>query len=216
MLPHSEAGPRLPLPPPDYREDKRLPLVDRPGPWTRIFRAARADGTPYDPLFFNTAPRNRFNAPDGEFGVLYAAEQLAGAFVETFGRHLDTFLITAADLDRFHVAVVTPSRPLRLVDLRGAHLRALGLSAEIWAGRDYERSRQWSRWFYGHPDQAAGILYPCRHNPEQLAIALFDRAASEVRADDGESLMSPRFATSVAKLMTEYGLALDDGPLSIV
>lgn len=190
--------------------------MDRPGPWTRVFRAARADGTPYDPLFFNTARHNRFNAPDEEFGVLYAAEQLAGAFVETFGRHLDTFLVTAADLERFHGAVVTPSRPLRLVDLRGAHLRALGLSAEIWAGRDYERARHWSRWFNGHPDQADGILYPCRHNPEQLAVALFDRAASAVRADDAGSLLGPRFASEVALLMTEYGLALDDGPLSSV
>ena len=66
------------LPPADlYR--RRLPLVRLAGPWARIHRKE------HDPLFFGATGRNRFDDPLGRFGVLYAAQEPAGAFIEVFG-----------------------------------------------------------------------------------------------------------------------------------
>jgi RES domain len=46
----------------------------------------------HKPIFFDRSNAGRLNSPDGSFGVLYAAEQMTGAFAETFlrspGRHL--------------------------------------------------------------------------------------------------------------------------------
>src|SRR5262249_58588333 len=66
------------LPPPDLRR-RRLPTVLLAGPWVRIYRVE------HDPLFFGTTGRNRFDDPLRRFGVLYVAEEPAGAFIEVFG-----------------------------------------------------------------------------------------------------------------------------------
>src|SRR6478735_5682570 len=39
----------------------------------------------HDPLFFGRSGLNRFDAPAGEYGVLYAGESVECAFIETFG-----------------------------------------------------------------------------------------------------------------------------------
>jgi hypothetical protein len=46
----------------------------------RFFSAA------FDPIFFDRSAGSRLNAPDASYGVLYAAEEIRGAFAETFLR----------------------------------------------------------------------------------------------------------------------------------
>lgn len=46
----------------------------------RIFAAA------FEPIHFDRGRNGRLNAPDGAYGVLYVAQQLRGAFAETFLR----------------------------------------------------------------------------------------------------------------------------------
>jgi hypothetical protein len=71
------------------------------------------------PLYFGQAPRNRFDAPAGEFGVLYVAADAHGAFFETFGHETGVRFVTSAELGKRCLAVITPARALRLADLRG-------------------------------------------------------------------------------------------------
>jgi hypothetical protein len=98
----------------------------------RIFRFAPGRSA----LYFGQASTYRFDDPLGRFGVLYAAEELAGAFIETFGRAVGVHLIALADLRARHVAHISATRPLRLVDLRGRHLARLGATGELATGRD--------------------------------------------------------------------------------
>lgn len=198
--------PRHP-PPPLLRDAARfhLPLVSLAGPWVRIFRFAAGRS----PLYFGSARSYRFDDPLGRFGVLYAAEHLAGAFIETFGRAVGQHLIAVRDLQERHLASVRARRPLQFVDLRGRHLAALGATGELTAGRDYVRSQRWSRWFYGHPQRPDGLLYPCRHDPEQSAVAIFDRTQAELEALDSGELLRDALLPELAEVLNGYGFGLD-------
>jgi len=74
MAPRS-IGP-LPPPPPDFQKQD-LPLLAYRATLFRIHRSDR------DPAFWGKTGDNRFDAPAGEFGVLYAASDQYGAFIET-------------------------------------------------------------------------------------------------------------------------------------
>jgi len=198
--------PRHP-PPPTARDaaQYQLPLVSLAGPWVRIFRFASGRS----PLYFGSARTYRFDDPLGHFGVLYAAEHLAGAFIETFGRAVGQHVLAVGDLRERHLASVRASRPLQLVDLRGRHLAALGATGELTAGRDYVRSQRWSRWFYRHPQRPDGLLYPCRHDPEQRAVAVFDRTRGDLEALDSGELLQNTLLPELAEVLGQYGFGLD-------
>jgi len=198
--------PRHPPPPPLREADRHpLPLISAAGPWVRIFRFAPGRS----PLFFGTTRSYRFDDPLGRYGVLYAAEQLAGAFIETFGRTVGQHLIAVRDLRERHLASVRPRSPFQLVDLRGRHLAALGATGELTAGRDYVRSQQWSRWFYLHPQRPDGLLYPCRHDPEQQPVTLFDRTEGDLEALDHGELLQDALLPELGAALDRYGFALD-------
>jgi hypothetical protein len=54
----------------------------------------------YEPTFFDPSRLGRLNAPDGSYGVLYAAREPFGAFEETFLRQPGRTLIDASLLRR--------------------------------------------------------------------------------------------------------------------
>lgn len=124
-------------------------------------------------MHFGSSGGNRFDSPDKKFGTLYLAQQMDGAFVEVFCRQRQRH-ISEEFLARIHVAEFRSTRSLRLVDLAGKGLVRMGLDARICTG-DYGIAQQWTRAFHGHPDQADGIIYVSRHDPEQKLVALFDR-----------------------------------------
>jgi hypothetical protein len=70
-----------PLPPADLesRDPEIVTLAERVVV-ERFFTAA------FSPIYFDRSLGGRLNAPDGSYGVIYAAEQLRGAFAETFLR----------------------------------------------------------------------------------------------------------------------------------
>ena len=75
----------LPAPHPDPPIDlslRSLPIVETTGTWIR----SHARG--YDALYFGRSGTNRFDAPAQEYGILYVAVDVHGAFIETFGRQL--------------------------------------------------------------------------------------------------------------------------------
>ncbi len=123
---------------------------------------------------------------------MYLGSELACCFVETFGR-LDTGAgttvrtVSQAQLLATCLSEIVPVRPLALVDLTGPGLRRLDADARLFAGNHAE-ARLWGRAFWVHPEQPDGLLFPARHDPSLLSVALFDRAQSAVQAGIPQSL----------------------------
>ena len=167
----------LPEPPVDIAT-RKLPLVERP-PGTRYVRIHRAaDG----PVWFGwnpgagqfRPPTNRFDAPDRSFGVLYAAVTRDGSFAETVGRKPDTFRAND-ELSGLAMTTLALTKALRLVDLHGgAAVGALGATGVVGVGPQ-SLARRWSKVLHAHPEMPDGIEYRCRHNSDEIAVALFDR-----------------------------------------
>lgn len=167
----------LPEPPADIAS-RKLPLVARPA-GTRYLRIHRAtDGAVW--FGWNVATRqfrppiNRFDAPDRSYGVLYASVARDGAFAETIGRKPRTFR-SNDELAALVVTTLALTNELRLVDLHGGEaVGALGATGVVGVGPQ-TLARRRSQALHAHPEVPDGIEYRCRHNSDEVAVALFDR-----------------------------------------
>jgi hypothetical protein len=89
----------------------------------------------------------RFDAPGGQFRVLYVGLDFTAAFVETLLRKPERRIIDLLDLEIRNAAVLTASRPLRLVQAYGTGLSRIGCTA---AFRPHAtRLRERGRWLCG-------------------------------------------------------------------
>jgi hypothetical protein len=184
----------IPLPAPDLQKHG-LPLRAYGDTLVRIHRSDR------QAAFWGKTRDNRFDAPGGEFGVLYAASDHWGAFIETCGGLLNR-TVTASFLGARGWARVIPARDLRLVDLSGSGLARIGADERLCSG-EHDASQQWALALWQHPDAADGILYRARHDPSRTSVAIFDRAASAVEVvRDGELLADANTALLAAILDT--------------
>jgi hypothetical protein len=169
----------------------------------------RIHGVAYDPLYFGKQPRNRFDAPAGEFGVLYVARDAHGAFIETFGHDTGrTPFVTEKELRSRELSIVRASRALRLVDLRGAGLARIGADAELTSGPDYELARRWALALHSHPRKPDGILYRARHDPGRTCAAIFDRAEPAITADRTGTIYDAKHARLLGDILNSYGYGL--------
>ncbi len=158
----------VPRPPRDL--DRRDPLLLELPDGSSLHRF-------YDPIFFDTSTLGRFNAPDGSYGVLYASENKAGAFAETFLRTPGRTLIDAALLSSKAYVQVTTNRSLRFIRMAGPGLARLGATAEVThGGLPYAASQAWSIALSKHPIKADGIAYHSRHDDDEMCFGLFDSA----------------------------------------
>jgi hypothetical protein len=188
--------------PPDDLARRDLPIASVSGRLFRVHRARRA------PLFFGKTGDNRFDDPGREYGVLYAGASEACAFIETFAEPLDFPFVTHRQLEARKLSAIEILSPLRLVSLAGADLRRIGADARLFAA-DHAVAQRWSRALHEHPARVDGLRYPARHDPDQLAVALFDRARPRVRARLArEPLAARRHRALVAELLDRYGLGL--------
>lgn len=140
---------------------------------TRLIRVHwRSNG----PLWFGPAPGglpgNRFDAPAGEYGTLYAAQELKGAFSETVLRKAAR-IIAWPIVEKRSWSVIELQRDVTLAQLHGDGLGWHGVTAEICTGDDYGPSQALSLAFYGKG--LDGIAYRGQHNNDQISYALFDR-----------------------------------------
>ena len=166
----------VPLPPHDL--DARDPLLFEIPEGTTLHRFYSAA---YDPIFFDTSTLGRFNAPAASYGVLYASENQAGAFAETFLRAPGRTLIDTALLARKAYVRITSRRALRLIRMAGPGLARLGATAEVThGGLPYDAPQAWSMALSKHPMKADGIAYYSRHDDEELCFGLFDSARTEI------------------------------------
>lgn len=191
-----------PLPPADLGE-RELPLEPSGDVWYRIHKLR------HDPLHFGRNGTNRFDAPDRSYGVLYAASDPHGAFVETFGHATGTRIVTISALEERGVARLRFSRALALVDLTGRGLARLGADNRLCDG-DYEASQAWSAALYHHPQTPDGISYRSRHDPSRICAALFDRVTEVTHCEPTGALAAPENRLLLADLLDTYRYGLVD------
>jgi len=159
-----------PLPPADLHE-RRPDLVEPPA-GEKLHRFYTAQ---WKPIYFDRSTTGRFNAPDGSYGVLYAAREPAGAFAETFLRTPGRTLIDLELLRRKAYVRLIAGTKLTLIRLAGPGLARLGATAEVThSGLPYNIAQAWSAALFEHPIAADGIAYHARHDDTKLCYALYD------------------------------------------
>jgi hypothetical protein len=189
-----------PFPPGDL-DHRRLPLIESTGPWHRIHR------THLDPIFFGRTLENRFDDPRQECGVLYVAETLDGAFIETFGRNPGLNTVSERQLRQRSLSRIECTRPLALVDLTGPGLARIGATAALLAGR-HDRAQIWSRALWSHPAAPDGLLYRPRHDPSCICVAVFDRAEPAIRSRALGDLLAPAHGALLGATLRRYDFSL--------
>ncbi len=189
-----------PDPPADFSTTS-LPIVLNQGSWYRLHRSE------HTPLYFGRTGFNRFDAPDGEFGVLYLGDSPKCCFVETYGRsdRDDHRIVTRQELTTRNLATVEFSRPLRVVDLTGSGLARIGVDNRLGTG-DYRIARRWSQALWAHPDEPDGILYRSRHDPSRTCLAIFDRATDALAASNVGSLVERANLALLAAILDAYDI----------
>jgi hypothetical protein len=160
----------------------------------------------HEPGYWGRTGDNRFDAPNHDYGVLYAADTFDGAFIETFG-DLSPKTVSVSSLTARGVATVVPVRTLRLVDLAGPGLSQIGLDARICAD-DHALPQQWSEAIRAHPSQPDGIWYAARHDATEHSVALFERYVSVVTVTPLGGLMNAPQSQWTAQAVRKYGFTL--------
>jgi hypothetical protein len=170
----------------------------------RIHRSA------VEPVWFGPAPgeppRNRFDAPAGEFRVCYLGDSPEVSFTETLIRQPHGRLLTRAQLDERSMSRIPLLRAVKLARFHGPGLVRLGLGADVAHGHPYERCQEIAGELWKHPDAVDGLEYRSRWDNDRLCIALFDRAADALdHPDQTRSLADPQVIAPILRLY-EIGL----------
>jgi hypothetical protein len=138
--------------------------------WCRTHKAG------YDPIFFGRNKAARWDAPNGDYGVLYLGADERCAFMESIGRsYLRTRLVPASELRTRLLTKLRFSKDLRLIDLvSSGGLTRLGAEGSLVNGLGYRNSQRWSEALRSHPAKVDGIYYRSRYDPALTACALFE------------------------------------------
>ena len=198
MAPHSSGSS---LPPPNFAS-RELPVDTIPAGAC----LARVHHGGFDPLHFGSTEYSRFDDQRGIFGICYLAENLEGAFAETFVRGASDGGILQSYVQERSCSEIQVTDPLRLASLHGPGLARVGATSAVSSG-SYDVARIWSRAIHDHPAALDGIAYRSKHDDDEICIALFDRARGGVAlAGVPEPMMSNRLR--LAELFDLYGLGL--------
>jgi hypothetical protein len=192
----------MPGPPPDIH-DRKVTVIEFND---SMFRTHGIDRTP---IYFGRTGQNRFDSPDGSYGVLYAGRDRYCAFIETFAKAAGTTIVTTSELKSRCLAELRAARPLRLVDLTqsGALVR-IGADARLFSA-DHVISQAWSKAFYGHPLKVDGLLYPSRLDPTKYGLALFEgRIRKLVELDRQTWYATGKVRYLLAEIIDHYDLAV--------
>jgi hypothetical protein len=206
---------KIPLPPPDLAK-RDLPLTTPAARNLTLYRCHRLD-RPYSPVAFNFQPiADRFNAPNGEFGVLYLASDPFGAFIETFGSSMVTAAlqlrtVSERDLGRrclCRIDVLIDPDTVRLVNLAdGYGFSRLGIDGRISTTKQREVTRQWALELWRHPQQPDGLLFRACNDQERLSVMLFDRVGDILRSTCEHNIL--RDPVQLAAILDYYAVGLD-------
>ena len=180
-----------PLPPESFRE-ATLPVCELNLSVTNLYRIHRRT---YDPVFYNRRSASktvfRFDAPNDEFGVLYASPSFDVCMAETImrGRYhgVDAgapHVVEEADIASRSVAILgfEEARPLRLADLTQPLWR-FGFDTNVLSVPDYAVPNLWSLAIHDNHRRLDGIYFRSRFANE-VSVAIFSDRASLVRRGD--------------------------------
>ena len=192
-----------PLPPSGQDEIDKIPLVlvARRQKWHRIHTRGE------DPLHYGRSGY-RFDSLGGGFGVLYVAEKVQGAFIETFGRTLGVRDITLRKLALRTIAVFE-SDDLALIDLTGKGASAAGADGRLCTATNYNGlTRPWAEAFHRHKEKADGILYRARHDLNEVVAAVFDRARTKIKVVEELDFSKRKGRALIMRVVHYYGFGI--------
>jgi hypothetical protein len=175
----------------------------------------------YDPMKREGAPtRFRFFGPIKRFdhqieteegpsmsqdrGIIYAGDSLSGCLVEIFG---DARVI---EVGSWEVAVLEPTRDLKLIDLRGEGAMKAGTVAAVCKDSDHKYSQAWSRYFYENIfiyEKIDGLIFQNAHN-EETAFALYERAQADLSLVKKGKLRDPTLRTGIKLIAARLGMVV--------
>jgi hypothetical protein len=192
-----------PEPPADLAT--RDPLISHLTAGTTLYRLYARHR---DPLFFGRTRTNRFDSPDGKYGVLYVGVDVHCCFIESFGQATGIRLITETALEMRHLAQLDVTRALNLVDLStSGGLARIGADSRLFSG-SHANARLWSDGLRNHPSKPDGIVYPARHDPARNACAIFDCLPSVFKVVGKGSLMEASHSRTLGEILDCYGFGL--------
>ncbi|GMG95029.1 hypothetical protein RN01_21355 [Cupriavidus sp. SHE] len=170
-----------PLPPDDLAE-RQMPVKELDLAVTPLWRIHRST---YGPIHYNRTSTGgmpyRFDAPNDQFGVLYASPSFAACMAEAVIR--DQFhgksrplLLDEDELTRRCISDLGTElgRPLRLADLTQPHFH-LGMDNRVLTTTDYRGPNLWSAAIFDAYPGIDGIYFTSRFANEP-SVAIFDRA----------------------------------------
>lgn len=166
-----------------------------------------------DPLGFAKG-RSRFSDPRrrvdaGRFGVLYLGSSLKVCLLEAILRDdrdgvVGTLPISRTVLTDRAVAAITPTRDLKLLDLRGDGPVRMGIPSDVVRGAKQSLARAWSVAFREHPASIDGIIYPSRLNGEHN-LAIYDHAVPALACTGAVPLIR---AKGLVKVLRDLSVAI--------
>jgi RES domain len=163
--------------------------------------------------FRHNGPRHRFDHHQGsitvpqddpERGIYYAAFTLSGCLVEYFG---DTGMIEIKDQC---VCKVDITKPLKLLDIRGAGAMKAGSVSALAKTADRTLSQEWSRYFYEQANAYSmidGLIYFNAHNDEK-AMAIYERGKNKLACSASQVLRldHPKLRSAIQQAAIENNL----------
>lgn len=129
----------------------------------------------------------RWDDPNGAYGVLYVGLTQEGPIAETLLRRPAQKQIVWSQVEKRRWASFRATEALRLADLHGKGLSWQGVTvAEVSADHDgttypgaYTKAQAISADVHANTD-LDGLAYRSRFDPDQLCVALFDRADHKI------------------------------------
>lgn len=193
--------PAHPLPAADFQQ-RVLPITKCQITWYRLNPSRHASA-----LYFDRSGMGRYDSLGQSYGILYVAEAVEGAFIESFGRSHGAKGVAEEDLRNRNLFEIESDRQLTLVDLWGSGLVKIGADARITSGSDYELSRTWAEAIYLHPQNVDGIRYYSRHDNTRLCCGLFDRTSAHLKEQNQGNIVdnNPKL---LADILERYDYAL--------
>jgi hypothetical protein len=159
----------------------------------------------------------RFRSPDREYGTMYLATDMFGAFRETIGAMSSYRLVSESNLLNRRLSIVTVDRPLELADLAGAGLTWIGADARLTTG-SYTISQAWAKALWQHDRRIDGLYYRSRYDPSRLCIVLFsDRVSQKNLAEKpiNANFLDRSFTNQLIEILNEYSYSIaatDENP----
>lgn len=166
----------------------------------------RSHPSRHEAIYFGRNRSYRFDAPTGEYGVLYLGADPHVTFIESFQIAGIRPVITESKLRERSLSRIRIRRAVRLLNLaESGSLTRIGADARILTA-SYAVSQRWSRAIRNHRDSPDGILYCPRHDPARLAAALFDQVADDISAETVGTWLDQK--PLLAEVLDTYGVAL--------